>query len=30
VLRILGFKGAKNYLGSWYEWGNHPTTKVDS
>jgi thiosulfate/3-mercaptopyruvate sulfurtransferase len=29
VLRLLGFKGAKNYLGSWYEWGNHPTTKVD-
>jgi thiosulfate/3-mercaptopyruvate sulfurtransferase len=29
VLRLLGFENARNYLGSWYEWGNHPTTRVD-
>lgn len=30
VLRLLGFNGARNYLGSWYEWGNHPSTQVVS
>jgi thiosulfate/3-mercaptopyruvate sulfurtransferase len=29
VLRLLGFENARNYLGSWYEWGNHPTTRVE-
>ncbi len=30
VLRLLGFENARNYLGSWYEWGNSPLTKVES
>jgi thiosulfate/3-mercaptopyruvate sulfurtransferase len=30
VLRLLGFGDVGNYLGSWYEWGNHPTTPVES
>jgi thiosulfate/3-mercaptopyruvate sulfurtransferase len=29
VLRLLGFEKARSYLGSWYEWGNHPATRVD-
>jgi thiosulfate/3-mercaptopyruvate sulfurtransferase len=29
VLRLLGFENARNYLGSWYEWGNHATTRVE-
>ncbi len=29
VLRLLGYSNARNYLGSWYEWGNHPGTRVD-
>ena len=28
VLRLLGFQNVKNYLGSWYEWGNTNGTKV--
>ncbi len=28
VLKILGFSHVRNYLGSWYEWGNDPKTKV--
>jgi thiosulfate/3-mercaptopyruvate sulfurtransferase len=24
ILKLLGFENVKNYLGSWYEWGNHP------
>ena len=30
VLRLLGFADVKNYLGSWYEWGNNPKTPVES
>ena len=29
VLRSLGFEDVQNYLGSWYEWGNHPTTPIE-
>ena len=29
VLKLLGFGDVRNYLGSWYEWGNHPTTLVE-
>jgi thiosulfate/3-mercaptopyruvate sulfurtransferase len=29
VLKLLGFEHACNYLGSWYEWGNHPSTRVE-
>jgi thiosulfate/3-mercaptopyruvate sulfurtransferase len=29
VLRSLGFENVQNYLGSWYEWGNHPATPVE-
>ena len=29
VLKMLGFPHVKNYLGSWYEWGNNPDTKVE-
>ena len=28
VLNMLGFPHVKNYLGSWYEWGNSPKGKV--
>lgn len=28
VLRLLGFANVKNYLGSWYEWGNEARTRV--
>jgi thiosulfate/3-mercaptopyruvate sulfurtransferase len=28
VLRLIGFEKVKNYLGSWYEWGNDPETQV--
>ena len=28
VLKLLGFENVKNYLGSWYEWGNDPVTPV--
>ncbi len=28
VLKMLGFSNVRNYLGSWYEWGNDPKTKV--
>lgn len=28
VLHLLGFQNVKNYLGSWYEWGNTIGTKV--
>jgi thiosulfate/3-mercaptopyruvate sulfurtransferase len=28
VLRLLGFRKVRNYLGSWYEWGNDPQTSV--
>jgi thiosulfate/3-mercaptopyruvate sulfurtransferase len=28
VLRLLGYKWVRNYLGSWYEWGNHPDSPV--
>jgi thiosulfate/3-mercaptopyruvate sulfurtransferase len=30
VLRLLGFENARNYLGSWYEWGNSPSTRIES
>ena len=29
VLRLLGYGSARNYLGSWYEWGNGATTPVE-
>lgn len=29
VLRLLGYGRARNYLGSWYEWGNDPSTPVE-
>jgi thiosulfate/3-mercaptopyruvate sulfurtransferase len=29
VLRLLGYSNARNYLGSWYEWGNDPKTSVE-
>lgn len=28
VLKSLGFENVKNYIGSWYEWGSDPETKV--
>lgn len=28
VLKLLGYKKVRNYLGSWYEWGNTPGTRV--
>jgi thiosulfate/3-mercaptopyruvate sulfurtransferase len=28
VLKMLDYRNVKNYLGSWYEWGNNPKTKV--
>lgn len=28
VLKLLGFENVKNYLGSWYEWGNDPLTPI--
>lgn len=28
VLRLLGYHNVRNYLGSWYEWGNNPSTRV--
>ena len=28
VLRLLGYGRVRNYLGSWYEWGNSPSTRV--
>ena len=30
VLKLLGFGNVQNYLGSWYEWGNDPTTPVSN
>ncbi|MDG6994582.1 MAG: sulfurtransferase [Nitrososphaerota archaeon] len=30
VLRLLGFQNVKNYLGSWYEWGNEAGARVVS
>jgi thiosulfate/3-mercaptopyruvate sulfurtransferase len=29
VLRLLGYEKARNYLGSWYEWGNAAKTSVE-
>ncbi len=31
VLKLLGYKDVRNYLGSWYEWGNssHTPTSLD-
>ena len=29
VLRLLGYGNARNYLGSWYEWGNGADTPVE-
>ena len=28
VLKLLGYKNVRNYLGSWYEWGNNTETQV--
>lgn len=28
VLKLLGYGKVRNYLGSWYEWANNPTTRV--
>ena len=28
VLKLLGFENVRNYLGSWYEWGNDPSSPV--
>ena len=28
VLKLLGYKNVRNYLGSWYEWGNRSDTQV--
>lgn len=30
VLRALGFPRVRNYLGSWAEWGNDPSTPVEA
>jgi thiosulfate/3-mercaptopyruvate sulfurtransferase len=29
VLKALGFENVKNYVGSWYEWGNEPNAPVE-
>ncbi len=29
VLRLIGFKDVKNYLGSWYEWANREDASVE-
>jgi thiosulfate/3-mercaptopyruvate sulfurtransferase len=29
VLKLLGFDRVRNYVGSWYEWGNNPRTPVN-
>jgi len=29
VLKLLGFENVRNYLGSWYEWGNGEETPVE-
>jgi thiosulfate/3-mercaptopyruvate sulfurtransferase len=28
ILKLLGFRKVRNYLGSWYEWGNNSTTQI--
>ncbi|MDG6904654.1 MAG: sulfurtransferase [Nitrososphaerota archaeon] len=28
VLKLLGYEKVRNYLGSWYEWGNNPETQI--
>jgi thiosulfate/3-mercaptopyruvate sulfurtransferase len=28
ILRLLGYTRVRNYLGSWYEWGNNPANPV--
>jgi thiosulfate/3-mercaptopyruvate sulfurtransferase len=30
VLKLLGYPHVRNYLGSWYEWGNSPSTRAVS
>jgi thiosulfate/3-mercaptopyruvate sulfurtransferase len=30
VLKLLGYDRVRNYLGSWYEWGNYPSSWVVS
>lgn len=28
ILKLLGFDNVRNYIGSWYEWGSNPSTRV--
>jgi thiosulfate/3-mercaptopyruvate sulfurtransferase len=30
VLKLLGFTSVRNYLGSWYEWGNNPNVPINT